>query len=564
MFENNHLNIILVAASLLATPASAQIAIPPGSDAGALQQRRIDDEQRRLELERQQRKPIADPLRRDGPAAPTAKPAASAISFLVKEIRFTPSDIFTADELGVITQHYINQKVTYAGLQLLVEHINAEYRKRGIATAQAMLPPQDVTSGVIQIRLVEGRVGDIRIEGNTSTRESYITSRIGLSAHKLVDLQQFEDDLKLFNRANDIQLRADLKPGAYAGTTDILLSVIEPPRHNLRLTLDNSGSKSTGRERAGLMYTNRSVLGFRDDVSLSATRADGLKSYSASYGVPVNSMGGRIQFAYYKDNTVIKHGALAPLAITSESTAKILTYRQPLLYGENMQLEGTAAIKRRDSETRSSGVLLQDTGTSDMNIGLDYQRTDNSGMWSATYNAIRGSATARLSGVTTDYFIGRGSLRRTQEFNDKWSFRGAFTMQHTGDQSLPSSEQFIIGGDGSVRGFPVGAYAGDHGITVNAELHHPLGPLGRLGAAEHPLHLAATGMFFVDFGRVSPYRPPGSALRNYNEISSAGWGLNYTLGKRVYGRIVYGYAISGLPPDNSRSTVHFQLVAQLL
>ena len=68
----------------------------------------------------------------------------------------------------------------------------------------------------------------------------------------------------------------------------------------------------------------------------------------------------------------------------------------------------------------------------------------------------------------------------------------------------------------------------------------------------------------VDFGRVSPYRAPGSVLRNYEEISSVGWGLNYTLGERVSARMVYGYAMTGLPPDTSRSTVHFQLVAQLL
>ena len=53
-------------------------------------------------------------------------------------------------------------------------------------------------------------------------------------------------------------------------------------------------------------------------------------------------------------------------------------------------------------------------------------------------------------------------------------------------------------------------------------------------------------------------------LRNYEEISSVGWGLNYTLGERVSARMVYGYAMTGLPPDTSRSTVHFQLVAQLL
>ena len=548
-----------LAVALLTPLAMAQIIIPPGSDAGALQQRRIDEEQRRLEIERLKRNPVTDPLRRDAPPAP-APIAPASVTFRVNEIRFTPSDIFTESDLRIMVQGYENRVSTFADLQRVVDHVNAEYRRRGVATAQATLPPQDITTGVILIRLIEGRVGEIRIQGNASTRERYITSRIRLGADKLVDLPAFEEDLKLFNRTNDIQLRAELKPGSKTGATDVVLDVIEPPRHAVRLILDNLGSKSTGRDRAGIAYSNRSLLGYRDEASLSATRADGLKSYSVSYGVPVNRLGGRVSLAYYKDYTDIKHGPQAPLEITGESTAAILTYRQPFYYGNNVQADYVAAAKRRKSKTWSSDVLLQDTTLSDFNAGLEYQRSDASGAWFATYNASIGTASARTTGLRRDYFAGRGSLRRTQIIGEGWSALGVFSFQHTSDDLLPASEQFIIGGHGSVRGFPIGTYAGDNGMTVNAELHHPL---GSKGAVAHPLHLATTGMFFVDFGRVSPYRPPGSVFPNHNAISSAGWGVNYTLGKRVYGRVIYGYAISGLTPDTSRSTVYFQLVAQL-
>src|SRR6185295_9187692 len=119
---------------------------------------------------------------------------------------------------------------------------------------------------------------------------------------------RLESDLVRFNRTNDVQLRAELKPGEQFGTTDYLLSLAEPPRQELRAFIDNAGSQSTGEWRSGITYLNRSLFGWRDDLTLSTTPADGLEGYSASYGIPINRWGGRITAAYYKDRTKTLHG----------------------------------------------------------------------------------------------------------------------------------------------------------------------------------------------------------------------------------------------------------------
>src|SRR5690606_16733249 len=121
--------------------------------------------------------------------------------------------------------------------------------------------------------------------------------RIGLKPGELVDLPTLEQDLIRFNRTNDVQLRAELKPGTVFATSDLEIKVEEPPRHDLRFTLDNAGSSSTGKWRTGLAYLNRSLLGFRDDLSVSTTHAHGQESYSVAYGIPINRSGGRLALA---------------------------------------------------------------------------------------------------------------------------------------------------------------------------------------------------------------------------------------------------------------------------
>lgn len=545
----------IAAVALFAVEAAAQV-LPPAADPGAIQQQRIEEERRRQELERLQRKPVTDPIKREAIEPPAVKPVPEAVRFLVREIRFTASEILTAEELEGVARDFRGKQLTFADLQRLAERVNALYKAKGVVTAQAVIPPQDISEGVVLVRLIEGRVGKISLEGNASTRDDYVTGRLTLKMTDLVDLKRLERDLIRFNRTNEAQLRAELKPGQAFATTDVHLTLAEPPRHDLRLFLDNSGSPSTGEWRGGLTYLNRSLLGWRDDLSLTKSGAGGQESYAASYGIHFNRWGGRASLAWYKDRTATKYGPLAPLGVTGESVARIVSLRQPVYFGERVQLDALAGGKKRDSTSWISGVFLQGTRTEDGNLGAEVQLSDAKGYWLGSYSATSGRAI--VSGVNNvdHYFAGRGVLRRSHDLGSGWSFRGNLNFQHTSDDLLPSSEQFFIGGEYSVRGFPIGTFAGDQGYFVNLELHHPLDLRGGPG-------LATTGFFFLDHGYVKPFRPPNSLLRDYEELSGIGWGLNAAIAKRVHSRVTFAYALNDLPLEPRRYVIHFQLVASV-
>ena len=543
----------LAAAALAAAQAAAQQpVVPPSADPGAIQQRQIEEERRRREAERERLKAI-EPIKRDALEQPAAKPAPESVRFLVREIQFTPSEILSAAELEAIARDYRGRQLSLADLQKLAERVNALYKSKNVVTAQAVVPPQDVSDGVVRIRLIEGKLGKLRIEGNASTREGYIAGRLRLKPAELIDLSRLEQSLTRFNRTNDAQLRAELKPGADFATTDVIVGVTEPPRQELRLTLDDFGAPSTGRWREGVTYLNRSVLGFRDDLSLSVTQADGQFSRAYSYGFPFNPWGGRISLAYYKDETAIKHGPLETLKITGLSQAQVLTIRQPLYVGAHAQLDALGGGKRRFSSNWIDTVFLQRTETHDANLGLELQAFDDKSFWLASYTLSAGRAKVLAE---TDYGIGRGALRYSRELGRGFSLRGNLSWQTTRQQGLPSSEQFFIGGEGSVRGYTVGTYVGDTGQTLSLELHHPLWKRESQGR-----ETSLTGFFFTDYGAVKPFLPPNSTLNPNPHLSSVGWGLNAAFGKHVYGRLTFGYGITDVPGAPRHYDVLFQLVA---
>lgn len=548
--------IILAAGLLAATQALAQTpAIPPAADPGAIQQRQIEEERQRREAEREQRKPVAEPIRRDVPELPSVQPGPETVRFMVREIRFTKSEILSTEELESVAREYRGRELDLADLRQLAARINELYRSKGVVTAQAVVPPQDVSEGVVLIRLVEGRLGNVRIEGNDSTKEGFVAERLGLKPADLMDLGKLKAALVRFNRTNDAQLRVELKPGEQFATTDLRVMMTEPPHHDLRVTLDTLGSSATGKLRAGAFYFNRSLLGYRDDASLSVTHATGQDSRSITYGFPVNTLGGRLNLGYYLDSTAIKSGPLASLNITGESVARVLYLRQPALVDSSAQLDIVAGGKQRQNSSWIDSVFLQRTDTADFNMGAEAQLFGRESTWFASFVRFFGHSQVM---AREGFVVDRGALRHQRDLGNGLSFRGNLSWQSTSRVLLPSSEQFFIGGEGSVRGYPVGVFSGDAGHTLNLELHHPL-----IAAGTDTGGSGATGFFFLDYGQAKPFRPPNSSLGTYEALTGAGWGLHATMGKRVYAQLTLGYGLTRVPLEPQHYEISLRLVASM-
>lgn len=541
----------VAAAAVMVCSANAQVVVPPNADPSALQQRRLDEDQRRQELERMELKPVAKPLQQTAPVD-VAPAVAGELKITVRKLVFSPaSEILAQSDLTAKAAEFEGKRVGIGELRQLVEQINAMYRAKGVVTARAILPPQDLSEGTVTVRLVEGRIGAIRVNGNATTRENYVLSRVDAAPGKLVDVPALQESLVRFNRTNDVKLRAELKPGADFGSTALEIGVLEPERHVFRVGLDNLGSETTGRQRLAVGYSNRSVLGMRDALGLGLTSSSGLKSASVDYGFPVTASGGRVTLALSRDETKLKYGALASLGITGTSNAGSLSLRQPLLVRDTYQTDLLFSVRKRDVKNLISGIPLSATRTDDVQLGVDHVASDERGQWQAGLSFFSGKSTT--AGVGTRYTVSRGSLRRTQALAEGWALRGSLSVQHTGSDALPTGEYFFLGGEGSVRGYPVGQFAGDRGTVLSLELQHPLGSTDSFGA---------NGFFFVDAGRVSLVRPPNSQLPASESLKSVGWGANLFVGQNVSARVTLAYALTKLPEDPKRFTVRFQLNSQ--
>ena len=83
--------------------------------------------------------------------APSAGEAGTEVSFALQQVIWNPSEILTKEQIQAVTEPYIGKQITLKDLREIAEKITNLYRDRGYMTCGAVLPPQRIRDGVVEI-----------------------------------------------------------------------------------------------------------------------------------------------------------------------------------------------------------------------------------------------------------------------------------------------------------------------------------------------------------------------------------------------------------------------------
>ena len=90
---------------------------------------------------------------------------------LVKAYKITGTSVIDGAELESLVAPHVGRDMELAELEKVAELVTAELKDRGYSLARAYIPAQDIEDGIVEVAVVEGKVGEIFIKGN----ESYST-----------------------------------------------------------------------------------------------------------------------------------------------------------------------------------------------------------------------------------------------------------------------------------------------------------------------------------------------------------------------------------------------------
>jgi hemolysin activation/secretion protein len=485
-------------------------------DAGALQQ----GIQRQLDAD--QMNPPPESFIKEKTPTPTA-PAKNQTLIEVKGYKITGMTIVTEAEAQQVLIPFKNRKLTLSQINEAASAIADLYQKKG-RIAQAVVPPQEIKDGIVEIKVIEGRVGAIIIEPafeeDPPRLSSKVTTKFLSYANPeggLVDLDGLERSLSLINEIPGVRAEGSLEPGKDDGATDIRVKVDELSRISGRVDLSNYGSASTGSGQAVLSLGLNDLMGIGDAGTIDVIGSTGSIFGQARYYIPANADGLRVGIG----GSTLSYNTLASYSSTS-STGTANTGG----FYANYALERTAranktinlSLENKSYFNYTNGLEYSNYTINSATLGIVGNQFVGNASWVWSANAVVGNLninnTSQLandqSGAATTGGYAKATLYSVfnqplplKKTNALLSFNGQWA-----NKNLNTAEQLYLGGPYGVRAYPVTQGGGAQGAIASAELNHTY---------ENDLKL---GIFF-DAGIIQQYK---STYQNWQGLTNAGNG----------------------------------------
>ncbi|NES84392.1 MAG: ShlB/FhaC/HecB family hemolysin secretion/activation protein [Moorea sp. SIO2B7] len=463
-------------------------------------------------------------------------------TILVRDIKVTGNTVFSEEKIDAIIQEFdIEGKEltedTLIKVEEVAQKITQRYLEEGYITSLAKpVADQTIKDGVIKIRVLEGRLVEIKIENeeNLGLKRSYLTSRLGVDLENPFNYNKLEENLRLLRNDPLIKdIQGHLQPSGEEGKTILKVKVIEAERFVGHVSVDNYSPPSVGSERFGFALGYRNLTGFGDEIfgSYFVTTSLGSQQLNFGYRIPINGMNGTIELRVAPQWTEITQSPFDEFEIEGKQQLYEISYRQPLIrrLQEEFALSFGFTFEKGQTFTFDQptpfGIGPNEDGvsrTSVIKFGQEYINQDRGGTWFLRSQLSFG--TGLFNATTNDppipdghFFSWLGQVQRLQRLGKDHLLIIQADLQLTPDSLLPS-QQFIIGGGQSVRGYRQNARSGDNGFRFSIEDRITL---VRNQKGAHVLELIP----FFDLGTVwnSPGNP--NILPSQKLLVGAGLGL---------------------------------------
>src|SRR5499426_1285115 len=302
---------------------------------------------------------------------------------LVKAYKITGANVIDGTELESLVAPHVGRDMGLAELEEIAGLVTAEFGDRGYTLARAYIPAQDIKDGIVEIVVVEGKVGEIIVKGNKNYSTDFIKQGFTpVVEQSVIKHSSLEKSLLLLNDYPDLNLKATLEAGKEPGTTDIVATVEDRLPIHLTVDYDNFGTESVSKNRFGMeLNIGRFLLVEGASLSLRGVIGSNPKDFHygrAAYLVPINSYGTKFGMLAYGGNFDVGQ-ALSEFNITSTTWGYGFHLSHPFLRSRFQNLTGEFGFESKDATQFLLGDLFSRDKIRMLKAGLNYDWLDSTG-----------------------------------------------------------------------------------------------------------------------------------------------------------------------------------------
>jgi hemolysin activation/secretion protein len=460
--------------------------------------------------------------------------ASDDVVFELRSVRLEGAEAIGPSVLAETWQSRLGREISLRDLYEIAAAITARYRNEGYILSRAIVPAQDVVGGEVVIRVIEGYVDDVVIEGDVDRKQLWEDHALRITSSRPLRAEDLERALLLLGDLPGVGVRSVLRPSEdYVGASTLVLI---PSEQKILAygDVNNRGTRYLGPYQGEVGVTLNSLIGLYDTTEIRAgtTFNQELAYVSADHTELLGVWGttARVSGSYLYSNP---GSLLQDLEVDGDSWTVGFQLRHPFIRSRALNASAFTSFDVLNSDNDLLGSTLSRDRTRVLRLGGQLDLTDRlQGISQLTLQASQGldilDATSSsdtntsqpgAEGEFTSFYVRAARLQRIG-----WGFN--FLAQGAGQYALDpllASEQFTFGGEDFGRGYDPAELIGDHGVAGLVELQW-----GRsLGLA----YLEGLQLFgSYDFGAVWVKNSPTPGVGRRTSASSVAIGtrLNFT------------------------------------
>ena len=504
------------------------------------------------------------------PLIPAPTPAGAGIPAGGKTVHVTGFDIagsqaIPTDELQAAVASYLGRPLTLLEIYDAADQITRYYRTHGYTLASAYVPEQKIGDGVVRIEVLEGTLGEVKIEGTSRTKPGFLLWQLDqLKSGAVLRDEPLEHELLLLNDIPGLRAKAVVQPGAIYGTSDLVVAATDKLIDG-GIRYNNYGRESIGEERLEGNAALNGLLGYGDRLEFNAVyaEADLLHYGRVGYSLPVSPWGTRasIYYASYDYEVDVKKlgSALSLLDIDGEGDNFGAKLDHPIWRSRDKNLFVGIGYDRTVTdqiESTFGSRTKQHLSLANFSALFSYLASDRSfstlgGNFSTNFNSADRvvDPVTRLLGVENNAQTAKLQLDLSH-YRSLYRQLALFT-RFTGVASvdpLVDLERFRIGGPNSVRAYASSELAGDSGYFFSTELQYPIPFVTGM-----PTSIKA----FFDTGTVYRKNHNLMGVEHSESLSGAGVGLQTSAYRTLFFDAAIAQPIGAYDTTDSNRGVRF-------
>lgn len=453
------------------------------------------------------------------------------------------------------------------------------FRNHGRPVVSVTIPEQEITDGIIEVVVVEAKVGKIICKGNRWFNNNLLQSYIDIDPGSVITNDTLLTDVTWMNRNPFRKTDLLLSPGEEEGTTNIEL--VTKDRFPLRVYAggDNTGNDATGNARwfAGFNWGNAfwcdHILNYQYTTS---SDFHDFQAHTINYTAPLSWHNVLILFGGYSTvhpNLKSHHESLGVFKSHGHSAQASLRYEIPIgkLYHSALKefLVGFD-FKNTNNNLEFVGddtipIITKTVNITQLVAGFNFGKQTTHHKFSVALEAFGspGKIIPHQSnsdfenlrpGAKTRYVYGQATLGDVYRLPTNFSISLLLRGQISSQNLLPS-EQFGIGGYNTVRGYNEREVNVDNAFVGNFEVR---------SFAFHLFKKWEDELYFIgflDYGIGRNHKPlPEDKKPEF--LLGVGPGIRYMINPYLSVRVDWGFKLHKTNFDDpGLSKVNFGFIA---